>query len=214
MVLEFKDDDQGDGSDKLSDEALSSEDNAAAPAPAAVAPIIKKWYVVHTYSGFENKARQSLLKNIEREGLQKYFGEILMPTEQVVETVNKKQRTTNRKFYPSYLLVEMELNDYTWHCIKETPKITGFVGNSTNPPSVAPHEIAKLKGQIEVGGQKPKPKISFTEGETVRVISGPFSNFTGTVEEVKADKGKVVVSVSVFQRATPIELEFNEIEKE
>ncbi|RJO67543.1 MAG: transcription termination/antitermination protein NusG [Myxococcales bacterium] len=173
-----------------------------------------KWYFVHTYSGYEQKAKLSLEETIRNRGLQQYFGEILIPTESVVETVKNQKRTSARKFFPSYMLVEMQLTEETWHCIKDTPKITGFVGNSTNPPPVPEHEISRLKRQIEDGVAKPKPKVSFEEGETVRVMNGPFSNFTGTVEEVKADKGRVVVSVSIFGRSTPIELDFSQVEKE
>ncbi len=174
----------------------------------------KKWYFVHTYSGYENKARLSLLENIKQSGLEDFFGEVLIPTETVVETVKNAKRTTTRKFFPSYMLVEMELNERTWHCIKDTPKITGFVGNTTNPPPVPDAEIRRLKMQIEEGVVKPKPKVMFEEGESVRVMNGPFSNFTGVVEEVKPEKGRVVVSVSIFGRATPIELDFSQVEKE
>ncbi len=173
-----------------------------------------KWYFVHTYSGYENKAKASLEENIRNTGLEEYFGEILIPTETVVETVKNQKRTAVRKFFPSYMLVEMMLTETTWHCIKDTPKITGFVGNSTNPPPVPEAEIMRLKKQIEDGVSKPKPKVMFDEGESVRVMNGPFSNFTGTVEEVKAEKGRVVVSVSIFGRATPIELDFSQVEKE
>ncbi len=200
---------------EATDEVKAGEEAGFVEAPgAAEEEVPKKWYVVHTYSGFENKARLSLLENIKRMGLEKYFGEILVPTEQVVESVNKKKRTSSRKFFPSYMLVEMNLNKFSWHCVKDTPKITGFVGNSTQPPAVPEREIMAIKSQVTEGYQKPKPKISFSEGETVRVVDGPFANFSGIVEEVKPDKGRVVVSVSVFQRATPIELEFTQVEKE
>ncbi len=197
----------------LETDAASLEEQPVAQQPQEE-EVPKKWYVVHTYSGFENKARLSLLENIKRMGLDKYFGEILVPTEQVVESVNKKKRTSSRKFFPSYMLVEMNLNKFSWHCVKDTPKITGFVGNSTQPPAVPEREIMAIKSQVTEGYQKPKPKISFSEGETVRVVDGPFANFSGVVEEVKPDKGRVIVSVSVFQRATPIELEFTQVEKE
>lgn len=173
-----------------------------------------KWYFVHTYSGYENKAMKSLEENIKNMGLEKDFGEILIPTETVVETVKNQKRTATRKFFPSYILVEMELNDHTWHCVKDTAKVTGFVGNSTNPPPVPEYEISRLKKQIEDGVQKPKPKIMFEEGESVRVMSGPFNNFTGVVEEVKSEKARVIVTVSIFGRPTPIELDFSEVEKE
>lgn len=173
-----------------------------------------KWYFVHTYSGYENKAKRSLEENIRQAGLEDQFGEILIPTESVVETVKNQKRTTVRKFFPSYILVQMILNDHTWHCVKDTAKITGFVGNATNPPPVPEREIMRLKQQIEDGVAKPKPKVMFEEGESVRVMAGPFANFTGVVEEVNADKGRVVVSVAIFGRATPIELDFSQVEKE
>ena len=173
-----------------------------------------KWYIVHTYSGHEHKAKAGLEENIRMRGLEQFFGEILIPTESVVETVKDKKRTTSRKFYPSYMLVQMVLNDHTWHCVKDTAKITGFVGNTTRPPAVPEREIDALKKQIEDGYVKPKPKIVFDEGEAVRVKEGPFANFAGVVEEVKADKGRVVVSVSIFGRSTPIELDFSQVEKE
>ena len=174
----------------------------------------KRWYFVHTYSGYENKAKLALQENVRNMGLDEYFGEVLIPTESVVETVKNQKRTTTRKFFPSYILVEMMLNDRTWHCVKDTPKITGFVGDARNPAPVPEREILRLKSQIEEGVAKPKPKISFAENETVRVMAGPFANFTGTVEEVKPEKGRVVVSVSIFGRATPIELDFSQVEKE
>ncbi len=176
--------------------------------------IAKKWYFVHTYSGYENKAKLSLQENIKNSKLEHLFGEILIPTESVVETVKNQKRTTVRKFFPSYILVEMVLNEHSWHCVKDTPKVTGFVGNSTNPPPVPEYEIRRLKKQIEEGVAKPKPKIIFEEGEAVRVMDGPFSNFTGTVEEVKPEKGRVVVTVSIFGRSTPIELDYSQVEKE
>lgn len=173
-----------------------------------------KWYIVHTYSGYENKAKVSLQENIRNRNLEDLFGEILIPTENVVETVKNQKRTSSRKFFPSYMLVEMILNEHSWHCVKDTPKITGFVGNSNNPPPMSDHEIERLKMQIEEGVAKPKPKVVFEEGESIRVTSGPFSNFTGIVGEVKPEKGRVVVSVSIFGRSTPIELDFSQVEKE
>jgi len=173
-----------------------------------------KWYFVHTYSDYEQKARAALIENIKNEHLDDSFGDILIPTENVVETVKNQKRTTSRKFFPSYLLIQMVLNETTWHCVKNTPKITGFVGNATNPPPVPQKEIDRLKRQIEDGVAKPKPKVSFEEGENVRVMAGPFANFTGVVEEVKPEKGRVVVLVSIFGRSTPIELDFSQVEKE
>jgi transcription termination/antitermination protein NusG len=175
--------------------------------------IDKKWYVVHTYSGFENKAKKSLEEKIKQNQLEDYFGDILIPMENVVEMVKGEKRASKRKFFPGYILVQMELNDRTWHLVKNTPKITGFVGNATKPPAVSEHEIARLTTQLSEGALKPKPKVEFEEGDNVRVVDGPFSNFNGTVEEVNPDKGRVRVLVSIFGRATPVELDFMQVEK-
>jgi transcription termination/antitermination protein NusG len=175
--------------------------------------IDKKWYVVHTYSGFENKAKKSLEEKIKQNGLTEFFGDILIPMENVVEMVKGEKRASKRKFFPGYILVQMELNDRTWHLVKNTPKITGFVGNATKPPAVSEHEIARLTTQLSEGALKPKPKVEFEEGDNVRVVDGPFSNFNGTVEEVNPDKGRVRVLVSIFGRATPVELDFMQVEK-
>src|SRR3954470_604717 len=175
--------------------------------------IDKKWYVVHTYSGFENKAKKSLEEKIKQNALEEFFGDILIPMENVVEMVKGEKRASKRKFFPGYILVQMELNDRTWHLVKNTPKITGFVGNATKPPAVSEHEIARLTTQLSEGALKPKPKVEFEEGDSVRVVDGPFSNFNGTVEEVNPDKGRVRVLVSIFGRATPVELDFMQVEK-
>lgn len=175
----------------------------------------KKWYVVHTYSGFENKAKKSLEDKIRLEGLAESFGEILIPTEQVVEMVKGEKRTTKRKVLPSYILVQMEMNDRTFHLVKNVPKVTGFVGGSPNeqPPPMTDAEVGRLTQQISDGTLKPKPKVQFDDGDTVRVIDGPFANFNGTVEEVNPDKGRVKVLVSIFGRSTPVELDFMQVEK-
>ncbi len=176
---------------------------------------LKKWFVVHTYSGFENKAKKSLEEKIRLEGLQDAFGEILIPMEQVVEMVKGEKKTSKRKFFPGYILVQMEMNDRTWHLVKNTPKVTGFVGGEPNrpPPPISDAEVQRLTTQISEGTLKPKPKVQFEEGDTVRVIDGPFSNFNGSVEEVNPDKGRLKVLVSIFGRATPVELDFMQVEK-
>jgi transcriptional antiterminator NusG len=187
-----------------------------AASPAAIKPPTNKklkWYVVHTYSGFENRAKKSLEERAKREGLEEFFGEVLVPTENVVELVGGTKRTSRRKFFPGYMLVQMELNDRTWHLVKNTPKITGFVGDARSPRPVSEEEVARLTQQIDQGTLAPKPKIVFEEGESVRVIDGPFSSFNGVVEEVKAEKQKVRVLVSIFGRATPVELDFGQVEK-
>src|SRR5574341_913248 len=176
----------------------------------------KKWYVVHTYSGFENKAKKSLEDKIRLEGLSELFGEILIPMEQVVEMKGGEKKTSKRKFFPGYILVQMQMNDRSWHLVKGTPKVTGFVGSAKSPkdvPAISDQEVLRLTTQITEGALKPKPRVQFEEGDSVRVIDGPFSNFNGTVEEVKPEKGKVRVLVSIFGRATPVELDFMQVEK-
>lgn len=178
----------------------------------------KKWYVVHTYSGFENKAKKSLEERIKLERLEHLFGDILIPTEQVVEMVKGEKRTSKRKFFPGYILVQMEMHEKSWHLVKSTPKVTGFVGGGPmmdpkNIPSITDEEVRRLTSQISEGTLKPKPKVQFEAGDSVRVIDGPFSNFSGTVEEVDANKGRLKVLVSIFGRATPVELDFMQVEK-
>lgn len=173
----------------------------------------KKWYVIHTYSGYENKAKASLEERIKNFGKADCFGEILVPTETVVELVKGKRRTSQRKIFPGYILVKMSLDDETWHIVKGTPKITGFAGHGTNPTPISEEEVEGVVAQIKEGVAKPKPKVSFSPGDTVRVIDGPFVNFVGTVEEVRSEKRKVRVLVSIFGRATPVELDFVQIEK-
>jgi transcriptional antiterminator NusG len=172
-----------------------------------------KWYGVHTYSSFENKVKLSLEERIKNLGLEELFGEILIPSETVMELKQGERKTTLRKFFPGYILVNMELNDETWHVINETPKVTGFVGGNT-PAPITDEEIARITKRVEEGAEKPRPKISFDVGETVRVIDGPFLNFAGVVEDVKPDKAKLRVMVSIFGRATPVELEFMQVEKQ
>lgn len=172
----------------------------------------KKWYGIHTYSGFENKVRLNLSERIKNEGMENYFDEILIPSETVVELKKGEKRTSSRKFFPGYILVKMELNDETWHIVKETSKVTGFVGGNT-PFPIPDDEVCKITRRMEEGAEKPRPKVLFEVGETVRVIDGPFLNFSGIVEDVKPDKGKLRVTVTIFGRATPVELEFMQVEK-
>lgn len=171
------------------------------------------WYVVHTYSGYEQKAKQALQERIKTLGKEELFTEILVPSENVVEMKKGVRKTTTRKFFPGYILVKMELNDETWHIVKGTPKITGFVGHGTNPPIVPEEEVLRIINQIDEGTLKPKSKVAFDKGETIRVIEGPFANFNGVVEEVNAEKGRLKVLVSIFGRSTPIELDFVQVEK-
>ena len=171
-----------------------------------------KWYGVHTYSSFENKVRLNLLENIKNEGMESSFEEILIPCETVVELKKGEKKTSSRKFFPGYILVKMELTDETWHLVKETAKVTGFVGGNT-PFPISDEEVQKITRRMEEGAEKPRPKVQFEVGETVRVIDGPFLNFSGVVEDVKPDKGKLRVTVTIFGRATPVELEFMQVEK-
>jgi transcription termination/antitermination protein NusG len=172
-----------------------------------------KWYVVHTYSGYENRAKKSLEERIKQHSLEGQFGEVLIPMETVEEVRGGTRRTTRRKFFPGYMLVQMEMNDDTWHLVKSTPKVTGFVGNATQPPPITDAEVGRLTQQITEGVTKPTPKVEFEEGDLVRVIDGPFANFNGSIEEVKPDKQKVRVLVSIFGRSTPVELDFMQVEK-
>ena len=173
----------------------------------------KKWYIVHTYSGFEYKVKTSLEERISSTGKEEFFGEVLVPSERVVEMVKGEKKTTSRKYFPGYILVNMELDEEMWHLVQDTPKVTGFVGGALHPPSISDEEVEKIKRQMEEGAVKPKPKVLFDEGENIRVVDGPFTNFVGIVSEVKPDKGKLRVLVSIFGRATPVELDFVQVEK-
>lgn len=176
----------------------------------------RRWYVVHTYSGYEHKVKLSLEERVRAMSNPELFGEILVPSEKVVELVKGKKKTSSRKFFPGYILVNMKLNDETWHIVKSTPKVTGFVGGALTPDDVPPiseAEVREIAHQMEEGAAKPKPKVLFEQGESVKVIDGPFQDFNGTVEEVKPDKGKLRVLISIFGRATPVELDFVQVEK-
>ncbi len=173
----------------------------------------KHWYVVNTYSGYEQKAKKALEERIKQHGVDEFFEQVLLPQENVVEMKKGVKKTSKRHFFPGYILVRMELNESTWHIVKGTPKVTGFVGGSLNPPVVPDEEVARITSQIEEGTLSPKPKVDFDKGENVRVTSGPFATFTGMVDEVNESKGKLRVLVSIFGRATPIELDFTQVEK-
>ncbi len=170
-----------------------------------------KWYIVHTYSGYENRVKTTLEERIKTAGQEDSFGKILVPTEQVMELKKGQKKTSSRKFFPGYILIEMALNKDTWHTVKNTAKVIGFVGGETNPTPVSPEEAEKIIRQMEEGVQRPKPKHQFEEGDEVMVIDGPFSNFKGVVEEVKPDKEKVRVLITIFGRATPVELDFIQV---
>jgi transcriptional antiterminator NusG len=173
-----------------------------------------QWYVVHAYSGFEKSVQRALKERIERGGMQDSFGEILVPVEEVVEMKGGQKKTTERKFFPGYVLVQMEMNDDSWHLVKSTPKVTGFVGGTANKPApISEREVQGILQQMQEGVEKPRPKVTFEAGELVRVIDGPFNEFNGTVEEVNYEKSKLRVSVTIFGRATPVELDFSQVEK-
>lgn len=173
----------------------------------------KQWYIVHTYSGFENKVKLAIEERVKAEGRQDYFGQILVPTEKVIELVKGQRRSSSRKFYPGYILVQMELNDETWHLVRHTPKVTGFIGSQERPIPLSDSEAEGIILQMEEGAQKPKPKYRFEKGDEVRVVEGPFANFNGIVDEVMPDKGKVRVLVSIFGRSTPVELDFVQVNR-
>jgi len=174
----------------------------------------KRWYVVHAYSGFEKSVQRALVERITRAGMQDKFGRILVPTEEVVELKNGKKSVTERRFFPGYVLVEMLMDDDTWHLVKNTSKVTGFVGGAKNRPApISEHEVMKIVNQMQEGVEKPRPKVEWTVGEIVRVKEGPFTDFNGAIEEVNYDKSKVRVSVTIFGRATPVELDFSQVEK-
>ena len=185
----------------------------AAPEKPPVNPDLR-WYVVHAYSGMEKAVERNIRERINRAGMQDMFGEILVPTEEVVEIKNGQKKTSQRRFYPGYVLVQMIMNDDTWHLVKHTNKVTGFVGGAKNRPSpISEEEVGKILGQMEEGTEKPRHKVEFVVGEYVRVKDGPFTDFNGTVEDVNYEKSKVRVSVTIFGRSTPVELEFSQVEK-
>ena len=172
-----------------------------------------KWYIVHVYSGFEDKVKRNLDERIEAFGQQDSFGNILVPTEQIVELKKGQKKTSSRKFYPGYILVQMALNKDTWHLVNDTAKVTGFVGGEINPTPISDEEADRIVRQMEEGVSRPKARYSFEEGDEVRVVDGPFTNFQGTVEEMKPDKEKLRVLITIFGRPTPVELDFIQVNK-
>jgi transcriptional antiterminator NusG len=174
----------------------------------------KRWYVVQAYSGFENQVKRSLEERIVRFGLQDSFGQVLVPTEEVVEIRDGHKRKSERKFFPGYVLVEMDMNDETWHMVKEAPKVLGFIGGKADKPApITQKEVDNIMRRVEEGAEKPRPKVLFDAGEVVRVTDGPFKDFNGVVEEVNYDKSRLLVAVQIFGRSTPVELEFYQVEK-
>ena len=175
----------------------------------------KRWYVVHAYSGFEKSVQKALRERIERENMTDLFGQILVPVEEVVDIKNGRRSITERKFFPGYVLVEMEMTDDTWHLVKSTSKVTGFVGGTANRPApISQREVDAIMQQMQEGVEKPKPKVLFEVGERVRVIDGPFTDFNGSVDEVNYERNKLRVSVQIFGRDTPVELDFSQVEKQ
>ncbi len=191
--------------------------HAVSPEPTVEVPVVNpnlKWYVVHAYSGMEKSVERAIVERINRAGMQDKFGRILVPTEEVVEMKNGVRKTTERKFFPGYVLVEMIMDDDSWHLVKNTNKVTGFIGGARNrPTAISEDEVMKIVNQMQEGTDKPRHKVEFMVGEYIRVKDGPFTDFNGTVEEVNFEKNKVRVSVTIFGRATPVELEFAQIEK-
>jgi transcriptional antiterminator NusG len=172
------------------------------------------WYVVHTYSQFEKSVQRALQERIQREGMQDKFGQILVPVEEVVELKSGQKSITERKFFPGYVLVEMEMTDESWHLVKSTPKVTGFLGGSAMKPTpISAKEVQNIMQQMQAGVEKPRPKVLFEVGELVRVKEGPFTDFNGSVEDVNYDKNKIRVAVTIFGRSTPVELDFGQVEK-
>jgi transcription termination/antitermination protein NusG len=196
--------------EELSNAPLPSE---AAPGAIAVSNN-KRWYVVHAYAGMEKAVERNLRERIDRSEMQSKFGQILVPVEEVVELKNGKRTVSERRFFPGYVLVEMEMADDTWHLVKHTNKVTGFVGGAKNRPSpISEAEVLKIVHQMQEGVDKPRPKVLWEVGELVRIKEGPFADFNGAVEDVNYEKSKVRVSVTIFGRATPVELDFTQIEK-
>ena len=187
---------------------------AATDAAAAAVVTNKRWYIVHAYSGMEKAVERNLRERIDRAGMEDKFGRILVPTEEVVELKNGKKSVTERRIFPGYVLVEMEMADDTWHLVKHTSKVTGFIGGARNRPApISDAEVAKIVNQMQEGVDKPRPKVEWIVGELVRVKEGPFTDFNGAVEDVNYEKSKVKVSVTIFGRATGVELDFAQVEK-
>jgi transcriptional antiterminator NusG len=174
----------------------------------------KRWYVVHAFSGFEKHVAEAIREYIKRAGLEENFGEILVPTEDVVEMKGGQKRTSERKFFPGYVLVQMDMNDQTWHLVKSVPRVTGFIGGTSSKPTpISDKEADTIMQQVKAGAESPRPKFSFEPGELVRVVDGPFADFNGTVEDVNFEKSKLRVAVSIFGRFTPVELDFSQVAK-
>ena len=206
-------DDQTPANTAAAPEAAATVESPAAEAQPPRDTSHMKWYVVHVYSGFELKAKQALEERVRTFNMTQLFGDVIVPQETVVELVRGQKKTSSRKFFPGYIIAQMQLNEDSWHLVKETPKITGFVGDATDPEPLSDEEVARITSQVEEGAASPRSRRTFEQGETVKVIDGPFTDFNGTIEEVKPEKGKVRVLISIFGRATPVELDFFQVEK-
>jgi transcriptional antiterminator NusG len=180
---------------------------------ATVSATSKRWFVVHTYSGFENKVKEAIESRVKIFGMTEKITRVLVPTEKVVEVRNKQKRETEQKFFPGYVLVEMELTDDTWHLVRSTPKVTGFVGSGSKPVALSDDQVDDILRQMEAGAEKPKPKSVFQRGDKVRVIDGPFVNFQGVVDDMNPERGRMKVVVPVFGRPTSVELEYYQVER-
>jgi len=193
-------------------EVMDEEQNITGPVETATNPNMK-WYIIHTYSGFEKKVKESLESRIQAFGLQEKIGTVLIPTEPVTEIRGGKKYTVERMFYPGYVLVQMNMDDHVWHVVKSTPRVTGFVGTGQQPTPLSQDEVNQIVYRVDTGKDKPKIKVKFEKSETVRIIDGPFANFNGMVDEVNEDRETLKVMVTIFGRATPVELEFGQVEK-
>ncbi len=214
--MDAEQDDQLTSGSAADSDAGSAPEAPPAPAAAgAAAPATgaRQWYIIHTYSGFENKVKQSLRQRADAYGMGDKIGEILVPTEEVMEIRDGKKVLTKRKFFPGYVLVHMEMSDEAWHVVRSTPKVTGFVGGGLKPVPMTQEEVDRILNQVHVTKEKPKPKADYRVGETIRIIDGPFSNFVGVVEEVNDDRSTLKVMVSIFGRSTPVELEFHQVKR-
>ena len=173
-----------------------------------------RWYVVHAYSGFEAHVKRSLMERIKLHEMEEQFGEVLVPTEEVVEMRDGQKRKSDRKFFPGYVLVQMEMNDDTWHLVKDVPKVMGFIGGTSDKPApISNREAEEILNRVQEGVEKPRPKVLFEAGEVVRIVDGPFNDFNGVVEEVDYDRNRLKVAVLIFGRSTPVDLEFSQVEK-
>jgi|SRR5579863_6921023 len=197
---------------KLRERSFMDEEQDITPQVDSDNPNMK-WYIIHTYSGFEKKVKESLESRVQAFGLQEKIGKVLIPTEPVTEIRGGKKYTVERMFYPGYVLVQMDMDDHVWHVVKSTPRVTGFVGTGQQPTPLSPDEVNQIVYRVDTGRDKPKIRVKFEKSETVRIIDGPFANFNGTVDEVNEDRETLKVMVTIFGRATPVELEFGQVEK-